>query len=297
MLKFTPIGPQDAEWVAPLLHASGYMTSTYAFVTLYMWSRAFNTQVARCGDHLIARSEKDGGLYYLYPSGHGGEKDAMDAIIADARQLNKPAQLYGVSVEAKQRLEEWYPGLFDIEAARDDYEYIYDRQELAELPGKKFQKKRNFVSRFIRENPDWEFHRLTAESLPAVRQFNKEWAALNDNKDDPGIQMEHQAIEMVFDHFDQLPLEGGYVTAGGRIVAFSFGSAINDRIFDTNVEKALYDVTGAYNIINREMARVVCEKYQMINREDDVGSEGLRKAKLSYNPIIIEPKYRATLKI
>lgn len=296
MLTFKPIEPQDAQWVTPLLHANGYMTSTYSFVTQYMWSDPYNTQVARFGDHAIVRSERDGLLSYLYPAGHGNEKDALDAIIADAKEQTLPAQLYGVSVEAKQRLEQWYPDLFEIEAVRDDYEYIYSREELAELPGKKFQKKRNHVSRFIRENPDWQFHRLTVESLPEVRKFNDEWAALSDNKDDPGIQLEHEAIEKLFDHFEELPLEGGYITAGGRIVAFSFGGAINDRIFDTNVEKALYEVTGAYNIINREMARIVCANYEMINREDDVGSEGLRKAKLSYNPIIIEPKYRAAFK-
>ena len=295
MLTFKPIEPQDAQWVTPLLHASGYMTSTYAFVTLYLWSKAYDTQVARFGDHVIARSHRGGIFHYLYPSGHGDEKATVDAIIEDAKAQSEPAWLYGVSVEAKQRLEQWYPGLFTIEAVRDDYEYIYDRAELADLPGKKFQKKRNHVSRFIRENPDWEFHTITEESLPLVRQFNREWAALADNKDDPGIQMEHEAIEMVFDHYTELPIEGCYITAGGRVVAYSFGSAINDRIFDTNVEKALYEVNGAYNIINREMARQVCARYEMINREDDVGSEGLRKAKLSYNPIIIEPKYRAVL--
>ena len=294
MLNFKLIEPQDSEWLVPLLHASGYMTSTYSFVTLYMWSKAYNTQVAAFGDHAIARSDRDGTLRYLYPAGHGDEKEAVDAIIQDIRQQGKPAFLYGVSVEAKQRLEQWYPGLFEIEAARGDYEYIYDRAELAELPGKKFQKKRNHVSRFVRENPDWEFHPLTSEAVPQVRQFNREWASMPDNREDEGIQTEHQAIEMLFDHFDQLPLEGGYITAGGRIVAFSFGSAINERIFDTNVEKALYEVNGAYNIINREMARQVCGRYEMINREDDVDSEGLRKAKLSYNPVIIEPKYRAT---
>ena len=294
MLNFKPIEPQDSEWLVPLLHASGYMTSTYSFVTLYMWSKVYNTQVAAFGDHAIARSDRDGTLRYLYPAGHGDEKEAVDAIIQDIRQQGKPAFLYGVSVEAKQRLEQWYPGLFEIEAARGDYEYIYDRAELAELPGKKFQKKRNHVSRFVRENPDWEFHPLTSEAVPQVRQFNREWASMPDNREDEGIQTEHQAIEMLFDHFDQLPLEGGYITAGGRIVAFSFGSAINERIFDTNVEKALYEVNGAYNIINREMARQVCGRYEMINREDDVDSAGLRKAKLSYNPVIIEPKYRAT---
>ena len=78
-------------------------------------------------------------------------------------------------------------------------------------------------------------------------------------------------------------------------MAFSFGSAINGRVFDTHVEKALYDVNGAYNIINREMARAFCAGYEFINREDDVGEEGLRAAKLSYNPARLEEKWIATL--
>ena len=203
--------------------------------------------------------------------------------------------LYSVTLEAKTQLEEWYPGKFTITSDRDDYDYIYEQANLAELPGRRFQKKRNHVSRFIRENPDWQFHPLTKEDLPAIRAFNDAWSQLYENKDNPGIQTEHTSIELLFDNYDKLDLRGGYVTAGGRIVAFSFGSPINDRVFDTHVEKALYDVTGAYNIINREMARNVCTGFDLINREDDVGDEGLRAAKLSYNPDIIEPKYLAAL--
>ena len=137
--------------------------------------------------------------------------------------------------------------------------------------------------------------KVQSDDLPAIREFNNAWCQLYENKDNPGIQTEHESIELLFKYFDRLDLRGGYVTAGGRIVAFSFGSPINDRVFDTHVEKALYDVTGAYNIINREMARNVCAGFDLINREDDVGDEGLRTAKLSYNPDIIEPKYLAAL--
>ena len=106
-----------------------------------------------------------------------------------------------------------------ITSDRDDYDYIYEQANLAELPGRRFQKKRNHVSRFIRENPDWQFHPLTKEDLPAIRAFNDAWSQLYENKDNPGIQTEHTSIELLFDNFDKLDLRGGYVTAGGRIVA------------------------------------------------------------------------------
>ena len=111
MLTFKPIEPQDAQWVTPLLHASGYMTSPYAFVTLYLWSREDDTQGARFGDHVIARSHRGGIFPYLYPSGHGDEKATVDAIIEDARAQSEPPWLYGVSAEANQRLEQWSPVL------------------------------------------------------------------------------------------------------------------------------------------------------------------------------------------
>ena len=118
----------------------------------------------------------------------------------------------------------------------------------------------SFEKTFIRENPDWQFHPLTPDALPAVRRFNNEWCQLYDNRDDAGIADEHRAIELVFQHYGQLGLKGGYITAGGRIVAFSFGSPINDRVFDTHVEKALYDVQGAYNISGTWAFRSITNK-------------------------------------
>ncbi|WP_418718929.1 DUF2156 domain-containing protein [Candidatus Allofournierella merdipullorum] len=296
MIEFHPISIDDFAWAAPIMRSSNYMCCGYSFVTQFMWSHAYNTHIAKYDDWVLIRSDVGDTCYYLWPAGKGGdERKAIETMERDAERIGRPMYLYSVTLEAKTRLEEWYPGKFTITSDRADYDYIYEQANLAELPGRRFQKKRNHVSRFIRENPDWQFHPLTKEDLPAIRAFNDAWSQLYENKDNPGIQTEHSSIELLFDNFDKLDLRGGYVTAGGRIVAFSFGSPINDRVFDTHVEKALYDVTGAYNIINREMARNVCAGFDLINREDDVGDEGLRAAKLSYNPDIIEPKYLAAL--
>lgn len=299
MLEFHEVTAQDAAWAGPLLQGSGYMSCEYSFVNVFMWSHVYNTRIARFGDWVIVRSDAEKSLHYLWPAGKGdeqAERGAVEAILQDAAADGRRLVLYSLSVEAKEKLELWFTGRFDVVAERADFDYIYEQADLAELPGKKYQKKRNHVSRFIRENPDWQFHELTCDAMDEIRQFNNEWCQLYDNRDDEGIQNEHRAIELVFQHCDELGLRGGYITAKGRIVAFSFGSPINDKIFDTNVEKALYDVEGAYNIINREMARNVCAAYPLINREDDVGEEGLRTAKLSYHPAIIEPKYVATLR-
>ena len=293
MIDFHPVTAADGLWAQPLLWQSGYASCEFSFVNIFMWSHVYHTRIARFGNRVIARSESEGAYHYLYPAGSGDERAALAAILRDAEEAGRRLVLFSVPPDAVPRLEGWFPGVFRFEDARDDYDYLYDPRELAELPGRKFQKKRNLCSRFERDNPDWQFRPLTPDALPAVRRFNNAWCRLYDNRDDAGIAAEHRAIELVFRHYGELGLKGGYITAGGRIVAFSFGSAINAEVFDTHVEKALYDVTGAYNIINREMARAFCGGCRWINREDDVGEEGLRQAKLSYNPARLEPKWLA----
>lgn len=296
MIEFRPMTAGDGSWAIPLLHKKQSLHCGQSFVTQFMWSGIYHTQIARYGDWVLMRSNKDKDAYYLWPSGGEDPREAIEAMMRDSQQIGRSMVLFSASQEDAHLLEEWYPGQFDITSCRADSDYLYEQTDLAQLPGRRFQKKRNHVSRFIRENPDWQFYPLTVESLPEVRRFNDMWSQLYENRDNAGIQDEHSAIELLFDHFEELDLRGGYITAGGRIVAYSMGSPINDRVFDVNVEKGLYDVTGSYNIINREMAARVCEGFALINREDDVGDEGLRTAKLSYNPAIIEPKYLARWK-
>ena len=296
MLNYHPVEAADAAWAVPLLEMSGSLSCEYAFVTIFMWSHVYHTRIARYKDWVVARSDGHHSLHYLYPAGQGDEREVLEEILAEAKADGRRLVLFSLSEAMKERLEGWFPGQFSIREARDNADYLYNTADLRDLAGKKYQKKRNHAARFERENPDWAFHEITPEAMPQIRQFNNEWCQLYDHRDEAGIQAEHRAIELVFRHYEELGLKGGYLTAGGQVVAFSFGSRINALAFDTHVEKARYDLDGAYAVINREMARAFGGPYQYINREDDLGEEGLRTSKLSYHPARLEVKYLACLK-
>ena len=295
ILKFNDIEAEDGRWARPLLESNGYKSCEYAFVNLYMWSRVYKSQIARFEDFVVARSEGRR-MHYLYPAGMGDVSRVLDAIMADAEKAGKAPVLFSLNEEAKEQMERQFPDVFTFSKPAGEADYIYLASDLAELPGKKFQKKRNHCSRFERSYPSWQFQEITAESMAAVSKFNNRWCNLYDNRDDKGIATEHEAIELAFRHYEELNLKGGYITIDGEIVAFSFGSPMGNEMFVTHVEKALYDISGAYNIINREMAKHFCKDIRYINRENDVDEEGLRKAKLSYNPVLLEEKYVAELK-
>ena len=290
---FHDVSVEDGQWARPILAAGNYRSCEFAFVNIYMWSRVYKTKIAQFKDYLIARSEGDR-LHYLYPPGPADKKEAIEAILEDAQADGRNPIFYGLDQNNKEWLEGEYPGQFHFEKPRGEADYIYLASDLTDLPGKKFQKKRNHCSRFERDHTGhWEFHEITPDAMKPVCDFNNRWCRLYDNRDDEGIAEEHRAIELVCHHYNDLKLKGGYLTVNGEVVAFSFGSPLNSTMFCTHVEKALYDVTGAYAVINREMARHFCRDYEYINRENDVDEEGLRTAKLSYNPVKLEEKYTA----
>lgn len=290
------IGVEDGRWARPLLEAGGYRSCEFTFLNIYMWSRVYHSKIARCGDFVIARSEGTR-LHYLYPAGHGNVEEAIDAILEDAAADGRNPVIFSLDEKGVERLEKQYPGQFHYEKPRGEADYIYLASDLADLPGKKFQKKRNHCSKFERMyEGQWEFKEITEDAIDAVCAFNNRWCRLYDNRGDEGIEAEHEAIGLVCRHYEELKLKGGYLTVNGEVVAFSFGSPLGPDMFVTHVEKALYDINGAYNIINREMARHFCRGYQYINRENDVDEEGLRTAKLSYHPAFLEEKYTAEWK-
>lgn len=292
---------QDAEWAKPILLSANRISCEYAFANIYMWSHIYHTVIADDNGVLIARSlspdEPETSPYsYLFPVGKGDIAASVSKMLKEAKADNRAVQIFSVSEADKAWLEENFKGVFKFEFSRDECDYVYSAEGLANLSGKKYQKKRNHVLRFLRENPDYVLEQITDENIQQVRRFNNEWMRLYDNSENEGKKKEHEAVDLVLKHYKKLGVKGCVIKTGGKIAAFSYGSPISDSVFCTHVEKALYDVNGAYNIINREFARLFCGGYKFINREDDVGSEGLRTAKLSYKPEFLEQKYIATLK-
>jgi hypothetical protein len=168
------------------------------------------------------------------------------------------------------------------------------REELATLSGKKFQPKRNHINQFLRAFPDYEFLKITPEIVSQCIDLESVWEKRHDSENESeSRKIERKAITVALENFDALGLQGGALKVNGKIVAFTYGSPINSSVFDIACEKADTEIIGAYAMINNLFAKQIPENFVYLNREEDLGIEGLRKAKLSYQPYEILPKFTA----
>lgn len=295
MLEFHRPIIEDRDWSLPLLRASGYMGCEYTFGNLFMWGGVFGTKITRFGDYLLAISNEERRATYCIPAGSGDRRAAIEAIRADARQRGIPFIMHGVTPEGIAYLDETFPGQFTYRASRNDFDYIYSSESLIGLGGKKYHGKRNHIS-YFKKNFDWQYERITPDNLDECRQMNEKWEALNSERKPEEIATEQRAVNHAFNHFEELGLTGGLLRTQDGVVAYTIGEPINDTCFCTHIEKAFASVRGAYPMINNEFARNELSAYRYINREEDTGDEGLRKAKLSYYPEILLEKNLACYK-
>ena len=285
MIDFHPFDPADKAAYDCLRLASGERGCEYSFVNLYLWGRQKQAFVQ---GHYVFFSQFHRKSVYLFPIGEGDKKAALDAVIHDAQTRGIPCRFTGMLESECTLLEQLYPGQFHYHPDRDSFDYVYDINDLADLKGKKFQKKRNHLNRFWQNHPDALLTPITEENLDRCRRLAEKWYQLRLAADPHGdFRMEQVAITRALDHWQALGLEGLLLRCGEEDVAMTIGSAFGGDTFDIHFEKALDIADGAYAAINNGFAKYLREKYpqvQYLNREDDMGLEGLRKAKLSYNP-------------
>lgn len=278
------------------LQSCGERGCEYSFTNLFLWGRQ---KAAFLDGHLAFFSQFNRRSVYPFPVGQGDIKPVLDAIIHDARVRGIPCCLTSLTRAECETLEQLYPGAFRIYTDRNNYDYIYRIDDLADLKGRKFQKKRNHVNRFESEHPDCQILPLDETTRVAAFGLLRRWYALRATTDPLGdYHLEQLALERAFAFYAQLQLEGIVLMENGEAIAFAIGSRLNADTFDIHFEKAREDVDGAYAAINRAFARHLREKYpeiRWLNREDDLGIEGLRKAKLSYNPDHLVEKFWARL--
>ena len=293
MLDFHPITLADKPKADRILMSTSNLGCEYCFGTLFVWRNIYKTQIAFHGGMLVAKYLVDDTVCYGCPVGEGDFKEMLELIVADARAEGNKTVIAGCSAEEKQKTEQLFPGRFTFSADDSRFDYIYRADALANLSGKKYHGKRNHISAFIRNNPDWCFEEITEQNIGQCAAMNERWLMLNEYKDEVAISAEHNALNEAIANYSALGFWGGLIRAGGEVVAFSFGEKLNDKVFCTHFEKAYSSVQGAYPIINREMALRLQQSYELINREEDTGMEGLRKAKKSYYPEIWLEKFSA----
>ena len=294
MLDFKNPAVKDSAWASPILKNSGYFGADCAFGTLYIWSDAYDTKICKYKDFLLKCHGKRE-IFYGFPVGRGDLKGAFEAMMEDADERGIPFRLSGLTKEMASIVTELFPERFDFTEVRDFSDYIYQVEDMASLRGKKFHSKRNHISKFERMYP-WAYKKIGRENIADCQKFVQEWFRLNAHKNEEAFEQEHTAINKALLAFEELGFSGGILLVDGQIVALTLGEEVNSLVFVTHFEKALTSYAGAYAMINKEFSRQNLAKYSYVNREEDLGLEGLRKAKMSYYPYILLEKFRAVMR-
>lgn len=294
MIDFRSIKIEDRPWIDERLKEADFRGCEYSFVNNFIWQKPYNINFANINGFYCLRSGKESSVY-AYPAGKGDIKPVIEALMNEAKEKGEKFVLRGITAENVEKLKELFPDKFDFEPKRDEFDYLYEVSRLSTLSGRKLHGKRNHIARF-KDNPNWVYEPITEENIAECYEMNKEWGKLYGGENEDSLKDELFAVKEAFDHFFELKMLGGIIRQDDKIVAYTMASHLNSDTLDVNIEKAFHSIQGAYPMINQQFILNACQDFKYVNREEDTGDEGLRKAKLSYVPDILLEKYTATLK-
>lgn len=289
MIDFHTPTLEDKSWVDSVLSHKKGMSCAFTFAQMYLWSIHYGTQIARFGDCLLGRGGTDHPKYY-YPSGKYDIAKVIEVLSADAAERGEKLDIILAEEWQVSEIEQAFPGRFVCSSDRDDCDYIYNASDLIELPGRKYHGKRNHIARFMREHPDWSYEPINDENTEECIKACHIWHDARTDADD-SLMHERIILQKALEERGILGLNGGLIRCDGQVAAFTLGEPLNSDTYVVHFEKALPGYEGAYPLINNQFAVNELGAYKYINREEDLGSEGLRKAKLSYRPVILLDKF------
>ena len=297
MFEFREINLSDKDWINSCLKISDFKGCEYSFANNMAWRRLSDTLICRYDPFYISCSfDENKKPVFTFPTGVKCDEQGIEQYKKLFEKLKKYAENLGsnlkissVNSENIQWIKEYYGDRVIINADRDSFDYIYNASDLIELKGKKFHGKRNHIKRF--KDNDWSYEKLSAEHFDECIEFATRFYNENDGYDDYSAVVEQYAINMFFSNFDYFGLKGGILRKDKKIVGFTIGEKINSDTFVVHIEKALGEIQGAYPTLCNEFAKANAYDCKYINREEDLGIEGLRKSKLSYRPEFLLEKY------
>lgn len=300
MIRFKNITIKDKSWIYPLLQTANLPGCQHSFGNLFAWAYSSRTQVAEVGGYLAIRVRlKDGEYAYAYPAGSGDIKPVIEALIKDAEDRGHRFIFVGLSPENQKTVESLFPGKFSWQETRNDFDYVYRLDKMVSLSGRKLHSKRNHINTFKKQYTAWGFEIITKDNIKECYEMNEAWCKEQGCLKEASLRNEYCATQRFFRYFSDLGLDGGLIRLNGKVIAYTMGEVLNSDTYVIHIEKAFRDIQGAYPMINREFAAWVKDKYPhlvYVNREEDTGDEGLRKAKLSYRPVRLEVKIKGVLK-
>lgn len=296
MLEFETVKIEDKAWYGELTAKANReqprINLDASFGADYIWGEYYGTRICRFEDFIVkGYFDDDGTASFSFPLGTGNVEKAIKAIEKYTLEKNIPLYFGGVTKQQADIINSIYGGRFEFAKNRDYFEYIYETEKLATLAGRKLHSKRNHINRF-EASYNYTFEPINSENINDAFTVSDEW--YNENSGAESLDYERAAIKKSIDNFDILNFKGAVIKIDGKPVAMTMGEPISDKAFVVHFEKALSGYEGLYVAINCYFARTLTD-YLYINREEDMGIEGLRRAKLSYKPAILLEQYEGRL--
>lgn len=296
MIDFHPITIDDKQWIKTILQKADKYGCDYNFTVALTWGQCFKAECANLNGWYLYRSMVHGEIGYLFPVGNGDTTDVIWQLIELSKSTRTPLLFFSVLDEDVEFLNLKFPGMFELKSDRNSFEYIYETEKMKNLAGKKLASKRNHIHRFEDSHQNYRLEKITPDNIHDVLAYNQKWyesrLALNSKE----LRQEQFAIEKMFDHYFELDVIGAALYDNQKIIGYTVGEKLNSNSYLVHIEKAEAEIQGAYPVLNKLFVENYLSDSLFINREDDGGEEGLRKAKLSYQPFALLKKSTAMLR-
>ncbi|MDR2050939.1 MAG: phosphatidylglycerol lysyltransferase domain-containing protein [Deltaproteobacteria bacterium] len=277
---FSPISPYHAKEYKALLCMNGSRASDYSFGNIWGWAEHYGLEWRLLDGLCWIRQSRPRACLWA-PVGDWKSRDW-----AASRYLDEGGEFIRVPEEMLRLWQEAFPGRVLAEESRGQWDYLYKTQDLAQLPGNRFHKKKNLVNQFTKLY-EFSYLSMTADCVESVLKMQQEWVRWREIEDSSVLMAENTVVSRLLSLWNDIPgLVGGAIHVGGKVVAYTVGERICRDTMAIHFEKGMPGYKGIYQAINKFFAGDVAEDMSItyINREQDLDDPGLRQAKESYNP-------------
>ena len=266
-------------------------TSDYSFGNIWGWAEEYGLEWGFSATHVWIRQTKPGIVHWA-PVGPWHTPDwAKCPVLAGGMDLTR------VPEELAMLWQTAMPGRVRTTEVRDHWDYVYSVPELVELKGNRFHKKKNLLNQFLRAYRH-DFSDLTPDCVEATLDMQRQWCTWRDCEDSGTLLAENRAITRVLQNWDRLGggLFGGVLRVDGEVAAYTVAEALAEDMLVIHFEKGRPEFKGVYQAVNQMFLAKRGGGFAFVNREQDLGDEGLRKAKMSYNPVKFLKKYAVSVR-
>ncbi len=302
MLELKNITIDKKDFLEKYLFRRCSNNSEFSFTNLFMWRKSYDMKYVIIDDMLcIMPKHADGPRSATFPIGFidksGSERDITNVINTLIGYFDANGELPLIRLydeRAVRKLTQTFPDKFLITEDRNSFDYVYSIEELTNLSGKRFHAKKNHINKFKKNYPNFTYEKMSSDYADECLSLFDSWRS-NKDFDIDGYDEEREAVVELLNNWASLDIVGGCLKVDGKMVAFSLGEPLKNDTVVIHLEHADTNFDGAFAMMNREFLAHEWQAYKYVNREEDMGLPGLRRAKESYRPVFMIKKYVATL--